>query len=83
MRSPTYGFVVVELRGLNNLWIQYQKLALICPVDLSNPLDEMANLLNITLWHGTPEGVPIWEHLQDAKWRLREAAQHEIRWTEE
>jgi hypothetical protein len=66
----------------HNLWTHYQRLALICTVDLSNPLDELANLLNATMWHGAPDGVPVWEHLRDAKQRFREAAQREIQWTE-
>jgi hypothetical protein len=67
----------------HNLWTQYQRLALICPAELCNSLDELANLLNATLWHGAPEGVPVWEHLGDAKQRFRTAAQHKIQWVEE
>jgi hypothetical protein len=70
-------------RASHDLWTQYQRLALICPPELSNPLDQLADLLNNTLWHGAPDGVRVWEHVRDAKWRFREVAQREMQWSEE
>jgi gas vesicle protein len=66
----------------HNFWAQYERLALICPAGLANPLNELADLLNVTLWNGAPGDVPVWKHLADAKWRFREAAQREVRWIE-
>jgi hypothetical protein len=70
-------------KASHELWTQYQRLALICPAELSNPLDRLAGLLDETLWHGTPEGVRVWEHVRDARWRFRDVAQREIQWIEE
>lgn len=66
-----------------DLWIDHKVLRLTCSDDLRAPLDELANLLTDLLWHGTPDGTPVYEHIRLTDGRFREAARREIQWVEE
>jgi heme exporter protein D len=67
----------------HRMWIRHKQLALICSDDLNGPLDDLANKLNQTLWHGVADGKPIYEYVGHEMWVFRNAARREIGTSEE
>jgi hypothetical protein len=60
------------------LWMHYKRLALICSPALISPLDDLAHTLSRDMWGGAPDGLAVWQHLQEPSRRFREAARTEI-----
>ncbi len=66
-----------------DLWADHKVLVLTCSDELRDFADNLSNLLIHILWHGTPDGKPVYEHTRVPDKRFREAAHREIQWVEE
>ncbi|MEU0885553.1 hypothetical protein ABZ345_43810 [Lentzea sp. NPDC005914] len=62
----------------HRMWFMHNRLALIASTDLLGPLGSLADALNRTYWHGTPDGQQAGEYLHEANRQFRRAAHIEL-----
>ena len=64
---------------IHHMWTLRNKLALVASDELHQAVDELANALGSTWFHGTPDGVPVYEHLGAARRRFHAVSRAEVR----
>ncbi|MGV9679111.1 hypothetical protein ACWDSJ_27835 [Nocardia sp. NPDC003482] len=58
----------------HRMWLRHNKLALIAPEPLVDPLEQLASQLNRAYWDGWPENMHAWDYLHDSLLCFRNAA---------
>ncbi|MEU0601669.1 hypothetical protein ABZ484_26010 [Streptomyces sp. NPDC006393] len=64
---------------IHRMWSLRNNLTLVASRELRDAVDDLANALGDTYWHGTPDGSKPWKHLGGVRHRFLEAAHAEVR----